>query len=59
MDKKTLRLAAAEMGRKGGKRGGAKGGRNRMALLTPAERSALARKAAKARWSRRRRKGEK
>jgi hypothetical protein len=40
----------AEMGRKGGKKGGKKGGANRMASLTPEERTELAKKAAKARW---------
>jgi hypothetical protein len=33
-----------------GKRGGLKGGKARMASLTAAERSSLARKAARARW---------
>ena len=33
-----------------GRRGGLKGGKARMALLSPAERSELARKASKARW---------
>lgn len=40
-----------EMGRKGGKVGGKRGGKSRMHALTPAERSSLARKAAKARWA--------
>jgi hypothetical protein len=40
--------AAVELGRLGGK----KGGKARAAKLTPEERSAIARKAAKARWSR-------
>ena len=38
------------MGRKGGKAGGRKGGRARMAALSAEERSALAKKAAQARW---------
>lgn len=35
-----------------GRRGGLKGGKARAAKMTPAERSASARKAAEARWSR-------
>ena len=35
-----------------GRLGGSKGGKARAAKLTPEERSAIARKAAKARWSR-------
>jgi len=42
-----------EMGKKGGKAAGGKGGRKRMAALTPEERKELARKAAKARWAKR------
>lgn len=41
---------AVALGRKGGKKGGPIGGKSRMASLTPKQRSALARKAAKARW---------
>jgi len=37
-----------------GRKGGRKGGKRRMAKLTTAQRSALARKAAKARWSKKR-----
>ena len=37
-------------GAKGGKKGGQKGGTNRMAQLTSEERTALAQKAALARW---------
>jgi len=40
-----------ELGRKGGK----KGGKNRMAMLTPEERSQLGTKAVRARWARQRR----
>jgi hypothetical protein len=40
-----------EMGRKGGKAAGGKGGKKRMAALTAVERRELARKAARARWS--------
>ena len=42
---------AVALGRRGGKKGGPKGGTARMAALTPAERRALARRAAAARWS--------
>jgi len=42
---------AVALGRRGGKKGGPKGGTARMAALTPAERRALARRAAVARWS--------
>jgi hypothetical protein len=42
MDKQALRQAAQEMGRKGGNA--------RKDALTPARRSAIARKAARARW---------
>ncbi len=41
----------AEAGRRGGLAGGSKGGHNRMAQLTPEERSDLARQAAAARWA--------
>ena len=41
--------AAVALGRKGG----LKGGKARMALLSPKERSALARKAVMARWAKR------
>jgi len=44
-----------EYGRRGGKKGGPIGGRARMAALSAEERSALARKAALARWGRKRR----
>jgi len=37
-----------------GRKGGSKGGKRRMARLTKAQRVALARKAAKARWSKKR-----
>jgi hypothetical protein len=43
--------AAVELGR----RGGLKGGKARAAKLTPEERSESARKAAKARWEKKRR----
>ncbi len=43
--------AAVELGR----RGGLKGGKARAAKLTPEERSESARKAARARWSKKRR----
>lgn len=54
MDRKTIRLVMQAMGRKGAKAGASKAGKTRMAALTPAQRKQLARKAARARWSRRR-----
>jgi hypothetical protein len=47
-----------EMGKKGGKAGGSKGGKARMESLTPEQRKALARKAAAARWGKKKPKGE-
>ncbi len=44
-----LREHLSRLGRKGGK----KGGKNRMAALTPKQRKELARKAARARWAKR------
>jgi hypothetical protein len=41
---------AVALGRKGGKKGGPKGGKARMASLTETQRRELARKAARARW---------
>ena len=53
LDPKVL-AALRELGRIGGKKGGRigglKGGKARMAKLTPAQRSKLAKKAAVARW---------
>jgi len=46
--KDPLRVAAAELGR----RGGLKGGKARAEKLSPEERSEIARKAAAARWQR-------
>jgi hypothetical protein len=46
--------AAVELGR----RGGLKGGKARAAKMTPEERSESARKAAKARWAKKRRQEE-
>ena len=43
-----------ESARKLGRRGGLKGGRARAEKLTPEERKEIARKAAKARWDKRR-----
>jgi hypothetical protein len=43
-----------EAARKLGRRGGLKGGRARAEKLTPEERKKIARKAAKARWDKRR-----
>jgi hypothetical protein len=42
MNKKTISEVMKEMGRRGGK----KGGKSRMAMLTPTERTALAKRAA-------------
>jgi len=52
MRREIISRVMREFGRKGGKIGGPKGGRARMAALTPEERSALARRAARARWRR-------
>jgi hypothetical protein len=41
-----------------GKLGGAKGGKARAEKLTPEQRSEIARKAAKARWDKKRQQGE-
>jgi hypothetical protein len=48
-----------EMGRKGGKAAKGKGVKARMATLSPEERKALARKAAKARWGKAKKKNKK
>ena len=45
--KAQISMFMAEMGRKGGK----KGGKRRLQTMTAEERSAIARKAARARWS--------
>lgn len=49
-DEKSLKEYAALLGR----RGGLKGGKARAQRLSPGRRKAIARKAAKARWARRR-----
>jgi hypothetical protein len=49
-----IRDAFRALGRIGGKKGGPKGGASRMAKLTPEERRALAKKAARARWKKKR-----
>jgi hypothetical protein len=49
-----LRAFARELGR----RGGLKGGRARAEKLTPEERKEIARKAAKARWDKKRQQGK-
>ena len=46
-EEEILRRYLSMLGEKGGK----KGGRTRMASLSPIQRKALAKKAAKARWS--------
>jgi hypothetical protein len=48
-----VREAFRAFGRIGGRKGGPKGGASRMAQLTAAERRALAKKAAAARWGKR------
>lgn len=50
--------ALRESARKLGRRGGLKGGRARAEKLTPEERKEIARKAARARWDKRRRQEE-
>jgi hypothetical protein len=45
---------ARELARKLGRRGGLKGGKARAEKLTPEERSAMAKKAAQARWAKKR-----
>ena len=47
-----------ELARELGRRGGLKGGRARAEKLTPEERTEIARKAAKARWDKRRQQEE-
>jgi hypothetical protein len=48
--------AAVSLGRRGGLAGGRKGGKARMAMMTAEERSALGRKAIRARWAKAKRK---
>jgi hypothetical protein len=45
-----LRKQFVEQGRIGGQTGGSAGGKKRVSMLTPAEHTALAKKAAAARW---------
>ena len=47
-----------ELARKLGRRGGLKGGKVRAEKLTPEQRSEIARKAAKARWAKKRQQEE-
>lgn len=54
LEKETISRVMAEMGRRGGK----KGGKARMAALSDEEKTALALKAAKARWSKEKKNGE-
>lgn len=58
MDPNLISKVMREMGRKGGKKGGKKGARMRAENLTPEQRSQIARKAAKSRWSKARKKGK-
>jgi hypothetical protein len=51
MDPSLISKVMQEMGRKGGKKGGKKGAKMRAEALTPERRSQIARKAAKARWT--------
>ena len=51
MDPNLISKVMREMGRKGGKKGGKKGAKMRAEALTPEQRSQIARKAAKTRWS--------
>jgi hypothetical protein len=48
MDKQTISAVMSEMGRKGGKIGGKIGGKRSLETMTPAERTARAKKAAAA-----------
>ena len=50
--------AMRELARKLGRRGGLKGGKARAEKLTPEERSAIAKKAAEARWAKKRQQQE-
>jgi hypothetical protein len=59
MDPTLISKVMQEMGRKGGKKGGKKGAKMRAEALTPAQRSRIARKAAKARWVKARKKSKK
>ena len=52
MAKKRKNPAAVALGRLGGLAAAGAGARARMAKMTPEERSALARKAVRARWAR-------
>jgi len=51
MRRELISEVMREMGRKGGKAAKGKGVKARMAALSPEERKALAKKAAKARWA--------
>jgi hypothetical protein len=51
MDPELISKVMREMGRKGGKKGGKKGAKMRMEILTPEQRTQIARNAAKARWA--------
>lgn len=60
MEKKPLPTEVTEIFREYGKLGGSKGGKRRAAALTAEQRSAIARKAALARWGKRKKaKGKK
>jgi hypothetical protein len=59
MDPDLISRVMQEMGRKGGKKGGKKGAKMRAEVLTPEQRSQIARKAAKSRWAKAKRKNKK
>jgi hypothetical protein len=58
MDPELISKVMREMGRKGGKKGGKKGAKIRTELLTPEQRTEIARNAAKARWAKAKKKGK-
>jgi hypothetical protein len=57
MAKRRKNPAAVALGRLGGKAAAGRGAKARFAAMTDEERSALARKAARARWRSRRKRG--
>jgi hypothetical protein len=59
MDPDLISRVMQAMGRKGGKKGGKKGAEKRAESLTPEQRSQIARKAARARWSKAKKKNKK
>lgn len=59
MKRQLISEVMREMGKKGGKAAKGKGVKARMAALSPQERKDLARKAARARWSKDKKKDKK